>query len=815
MFLGISANAQTIVVKADIEVNNVACEKDSTDKYITLEKIEHNQYHIFQSFVTRKCHNQFVVSKQSGQFRMLVNSPNYNADTITFKVKDQTREINLGEIVLSQKMIFKELNEVTIVGNKKQFVKIDADKTTYLVKDNPLLSSGSMAEAIKKLPGVMISPTGDINFHGKSTTIYIDGVPCSLSGQDLNNYIQSLPATTIDKIELITNPGASYEANTNGGIINIITRTSSFKNFSGTLDFDYGINECNKNSYIPSIMLNGNVKAINWQLQTGYGKQERNTSDFVNRAYTSFSPAVLFFQNNVSDINDRNFYFRPMVNFRLNKTSHLIINYNLDNTNNEATVFSNSYTQNLAQPIIYTNSYKNTNNNSNNEFVAKYKTDLDTSGKSLQITGYYLLYNKQAMSKSTQEQADSTLYSINNMHLKINNFYLKYDFELPFESLKFQLNTGGKLSTFTANDLGKYHLNDSVSTIFDNPEYTTQLNFNYQETDLALYAELQKQLGKLHATAGLRMENIHYRSKVLENDTIIKASITNIFPTVHLLYKLTPDVNLVSGYTRKISMPFYTQLDPNNNSYFDRYMTSSGNQYLKPTFYNNYTCEITAFDYFEMGAIYSQCKNINISTYTTSDQSLITNQTFLNYKGMRKFDVYASFPVPLNFVTQGKSFFKQPMNLDKMSYLFFDVEWHHQKIQDFPYVGDFKPYWIVDCSLQLLLPYKFKLFADYTFISKGTALIHQLDEPMQSFMVDLSRKFFKEKLGITLEAIAPSVDNLSDPTANLNTHYTNTYDSRFFRIKLTYNFGTYKNKEETEIKTEKKPIGDSSNHAIN
>ncbi|MBB3187401.1 outer membrane beta-barrel family protein [Microbacter margulisiae] len=809
----IPIQAQNLMVKVDIEAYKIPHSKDSVIKHITFEKFIRHQYKTYLSYTTTQCNNQFILPKDSGQFRMLVNSQNYNEDTLSFSVDVHTQIVNLGKIVLLQKLMLKELNEVTIVGDKKQFVKIDADKTTYLVKENPLLASGTMEEAIRKLPGVMLTPTGSINLHGKDAMIYIDEVPCTLSGQDLINYIQSLPATTIDKIELITNPGASFEANANGAVINIITRTTHFKHFSGTLDFTYGINQFHKSTYMPSLMLNGNNRNMNWQVQTGYDHLERNTSDFINRTFTSFTPEIYFFQHNQSDIPEHNFYFRPMLNFKINKTSHLILNYNLNRTNTTPSIFSNSYSRNVMPAIAYTNTYRNDTKNRNDEFVAKYKTLLDTSGKSLQITGYYLLFNKQAVGKSIQDQIDSTLYSINDIHLRIHNFYLKYDFELPFDRLKFQLNSGGKVSTFQANDLGQYNLGNHNVTVFNYPAYTSQLNFHYQETNLAFYAEGQKKWGNLQASAGLRMEEIHYTSS-LPDDTILKNTTTKLFPSIHLLYKLSPAVNLVASYTRKIAMPFYAQLDPNNNSYFDSYNTASGNPFLQPTLYDNYACDLTAFDYFEIGAIYAHIHNVNILTYTTDPNSLVTRQTYLSYRHMQKFDIYTSFPVPFNILAQGMDIFTHPLNLDKMSYLFFDVEWHNQKIQDYPYIVNFKPYWIVDCSLQLLLPYKLKLFADYTYISTGISQIYQLEKPTQSFTIDLSRKFFKDNLGITLEATAPPVDHLLNPTANLNTKYTSSYDAKSLRIMLTYHFGSYRNKEEMEIKTEKKFIGNQIMPAI-
>ena len=105
------------------------------------------------------------------------------------------------------------LDEVKVYGNKKQFMKVEAGKTIVSVKDNPMLSSGNAMEAVKKMPGIISSPTGSLILNGKSVTIFIDGAPSTLTGNDLQNYLSSLPANAIEKVELIYNPGASFDAN--------------------------------------------------------------------------------------------------------------------------------------------------------------------------------------------------------------------------------------------------------------------------------------------------------------------------------------------------------------------------------------------------------------------------------------------------------------------------------------------------------------------------------------------------------------------------------------------------------------------------
>ena len=800
------ANSQTLLIKAHIEIAGNSCENDSTTRRIEFRKSEQGQFLPVKTFISTKCQNEFVLPLDSGTFKMIVNSFNCVEQYLIFKVENGQKEITLENTVLFKHEKAISLNEVTVVGNKKEFIKVDADKTTYLVKENPALSSGSMSDAIRKIPGVIVSPTGNLNLNGKDVAIYIDGTPSNLSGQDLKNYIQSLPANAVEKIELIENPGAAYEANTNGGVINIITRSDTFKSFSGTLNLNYGTS--NNNKYSPSIMLNGRKKTINWQLQTGYNSQEVTDYNTVDRTFTSFTPNVLFNQDGTGKELNNNFYFRPMVNFRINETSNLIVNYNLNIAGNRLITPATVRTDSLTPAINYTNLYSNQNNNDNHELVMKYKTRLDTLGKTLQVTGYYSIYDKNAQGKSLLNQNSTNLYSINNLNLNLTNFYLKYDFELPFKN--FQLNTGGKFNRVNAGDVGKYNLNNASSSIFNTPVYLNQLDFTYNETNLALYAEFKKNFGKLHATAGVRMEDLIFNSSAktdAQKDTIIEGQLPVIYPTFNLLYQFNTNLNMSARYSRKVAMPPYSQLDPNNNGYFDQYSNSVGNQSLKPNFYDNYSFKLSAFNYVNLGANYSYTKNVSLMTLTTEPQSLVSTQTFTNYGNIRNYNVSLGLPVPFDLITKGKEFFKQTMDINKMSFLYLYVAYNRQLIQGYPYSnGGPNPFWVFVLNSQIVLPLELRLNLQYFFLTKGTYQIYQVDQPVQYWLVDLTRKFLKNNLELTVEATEDVKQQISFQTPNVSTNFSNLNDGLTFWFKLTYHFGEFKSKEETQIEIEKKQV---------
>jgi len=805
-FLSCLGFSQTIHIKVSIELENLSCDNREVSKLITFEKFDNNKYQELLSINSNICKNEYDFPKTIGLFRVLINANNYKEKEVVFSIKKETTDINLGKVLLEINNST-TLKEVTIAGYKKQFIKVEADKTIYLVKDNPILSTGMIADAVKKLPGVLVSPSGNLAMNGKETAVYIDGNPSNLTGQDLMSFIQSLPANTVEKVELIANPGSAFEANTSGGIINIITYGKSLEGLSGTVNLHYGFNGNNKPS--PSVILNGRMKNINWQLQTGYNYQEGDSQTITDKTFTSFTPEVQFLQNSSSENVNKNFYLRPMINFKLSKNSNLILNYNLNTANNKISTISLSETNGVLPAVFLSNNYDFYSKNNNQEFIAKFKTNLDTLGKKLQITTYSSLFNRSNSSTSIQNENSTKTYGINNIDLKLNNFYLKYDVELPFKKYDFNVNTGGKFTVLSSNSIGQYNLNNSSSTIINNPVYLNQLDFDYDERSFALYLEIKKKIAKLNITAGLRMEDLSYKSHIIEANTGQNNHINNLFPTIHLLYELIDNVNIVTSYTRKISLPSYNQLDPNNSGYFDQFNSNIGNPYLKPNFYDNFSLKITAYNWLQLGNDYSYSKNVNLMSFYTPKESLNTVQSYRTYDAIKYYSAYVSIPIPFGLINEGMSFFNQPLDLDKMSGLLLYASYNNHKVDNYTYLSGQKPFWQFYIQSQIIMAYKFKLSIDYGFMTKGTYEVYQIEEPIKMLNINVTRRFLKNKLEASIHALdvfkSFKINGLI-PSSNLNINYFNTYDSRVLWFKLTYNFGKLKNKEETEINSEKKQV---------
>ncbi|MFM2214207.1 MAG: hypothetical protein RL427_1470 [Bacteroidota bacterium] len=689
-----------------------------------------------------------------------------------------------------------ELKEVTVYGNKKQYLKVESDKTTISVRDNAMLNSGSSLEAVKKIPGVITSPTGSITLNSRGVTIYIDGAPSTLNGADLQNYLATLPANAIEKVELIYNPGASYDANASGSIINIVTSSKRKKGINASFNINYNFNKYQKPS--PQLLLNGKVEDLSWQTMLGYNYIDGENKTKNDQIFTSFTPNEQLLQKNLSLTTNRNFYFRLGTNYKLNEKSNLLFNYNMNAANDR---FANE-SSTTGTGIDFTNTSLSKNKNNNHELSLQYKTKLDTLGRTLDITGFSNFFDKKPITTSLGSSNGDASYYNGDVNFKLANHYLKYDFSFPFNKVDFSLNTGGKYNFIKVDDLGIYNLNSATNSVTD---------FNYKETNLAFYVEARKKIKKFNFTAGIRYEDYKVDRTAIQNATTTKVNFknSNFFPNVSALYEFNENMNIAASYSKKIQQADYNTLDPNNFSNFDQYNTSNGNPFLDPTFFDNFELKLTAFQFVQVGGNYTIAKDNNRFVFNANPGELVSNQTFQQFDKIKTLSFFASFPLPLDYFLKGKEEFQKRMNnMDKMNYIYFNVNYIKSTTEGYTFSFDNKPIVNYSAQAQFILPWEIKNTMTYFILPKGTWEIYQIEKPIQQFDISFNRDFLNKNLKIGLHCFdvfnANEVNALVSST-NLQTKFYQKQDSRTFRISLTYNFGNLGlKKDNTDIEVEKK-----------
>ena len=685
------------------------------------------------------------------------------------------------------------LDEVKVYGNKKQFMKVEAGKTIVSVKDNPMLSSGNAMEAVKKMPGIISSPTGSLILNGKSVTIFIDGAPSTLTGNDLQNYLSSLPANAIEKVELIYNPGASFDANASGSVINIVTSSKRLKGINATANINYNFNKYQKPS--PQILLNGKEKSFSWQTMLGYNYIDSEEKSINTQNFTFFNPNKNLKQENFKQDTDRNLYFRVGTNFKLSQKSNLLFNYNGNFANNRSQ-YNSKITGDVSD---YFSSGTEKSKNNNHELSLQYKTKLDTLGKTLDVISFTNFFDKNPNNISN---ATGNTFNNSAIDFKLLNYYFKYDFVFPFKK-DFAINTGGKVNNLDIKNNGTYFASSPIAN---------QIKFDYSENNLAFYVEATKKIKKFSFTAGLRFEDFKTIRKATTITNEIKFNNTNFFPNLSALYEIAPQVKVNSSYSKKIQQPSYSNIDPNNGSNFNLYSESTGNINLKPTFYDNFDFSISALDFINLGVNYTVGKDDNRFIFNANDGEFKSNSTTQAFDKIKTFSAYFSFPIPLDYIFKGKEEFKNRMNdMSKLNYIYCNINYVKSTIDGFVLPFGNKGITNYNFQAQIILPWKVTSTTSYFILPKGTWEIYGIDKPIQQFDVTLNRDFLSKKLKVSLHCF--DVFNANEINANvagnnLNTYFYQKRDSRTFRISLTYNFGNLKlDTENTKIKVDKANSG--------
>jgi len=797
------AQKQT-VLKGNILVGSSKCEEKFNLNYKII-KVESEQLQVADSMFLDSCRFLLPIQMEPGNYQLVLHVKGYYSETLPFSVSlnDSLNEIQFPNSTLVREREVTNLNDVTVTGIKRSLIRLEANKVFIQVKDNDLLTISSVYDALRKLPGTFITPGGEINYKGKGVTIYLDGLPSNLAGTNLINFLKGFPASSVERFEIIPNPGASYDADLQGAIIDVVTRGVAVKWVSGSLNLNYGKNQNDKLS--PSLVLNAKRKKSNWQLLVGTGSVGSTQTETMKLGFLSFAPIIHV--NNTIEAQDQtmNTYVKPSVSIKVSKKSLLMLNYNLYSNATDLTLKSKRFSQSSSD--FYTNDANNRSVNTSQEFIAKYRINLDTLNKTVELTGYTSIFNGTTTMKATQNDNSSVSFSKYNFTGNSMISYVKFDVKLPLPWANFTL--GSKFNREINSNLGKYAPFRKENTVFETNSYDSALDFNYEEKNVAGYVEIQKKINKFDLGVGLRAENYNLdRTSSLFTSSIV-SNYFNLFPNASLTYFISPVMNLSAAYSKKINVPAASLFDPNNSNYYDKYITSKGNIQLKPTIYDNFNVSFTAFDYFSLSADYTLSNNPSITTLSAEKGEKSFTNSPQNYSEQSYLNLNMGLPVPLGIFTQGLNFFNQQLNPDELNYFYFNIGYNRIFLKNYTYPTTYEPFWSYSLLSHFVLPYKFSLNINYSYVALGYYQIFRLTAPIHGAEIVLSKDFFNKQLTASLSVSDPINTNQTSIqliSSNLDFSQVSKNDTRVVWLNLSYNFGKHQHmmNEKTIIETDKK-----------
>ena len=503
--------------------------------------------------------------------------------------------LNTGNAVMTIKDIslFQQKNtlqNVTVVAQNK-LIENKIDKMVFNAEKDITSQSGVAADVLKKIPQVSVDVDGNVQLAGSSGVRFlINGKPSTAFGSSIADVLQSIPASQIKSVEVITNPGAKYDAAGLGGIINIILKTSNAKGYNGNLSLTAGTRMENGSFNLNARNNNFGVNAF-----VSGNKRLNAITPFSSDRLTNDGTATNLLHQQGEGIFERHgvqtgFGF----DWTYKKLNSITGSLSYNNFGNSGSANNNQLLQldkgSNIPPIL---SVIHTNNNfafKNMDASLNYKRTFAKEDQELELSINSSFGNNK--NKSANEQLllpqDSLFYgSKSNNPGKTKQLEINLDYTQPFKK-DVKLGVGSKAIFYNINstsDVLSYQPN--LQNYQPNPSLANNLNYNQKV--YAVYAELSFPVGKwLQAKVGERYERTEINSFYSNAQQQIKVPGYNtIVPSIFLSKKIGDDATIKLSYSKRIERPDYGDLNPFVNTN-DPKNLSAGNSFLIPEIGHRY-----------------------------------------------------------------------------------------------------------------------------------------------------------------------------------------------------------------------------------
>ena len=546
---------------------------------------------------------------------------------------------------------------------KKPFIERKIDRTVINV-DASITNAGTTAlEVLEKAPGVTVDKDGNISLKGKQgVMIMMDGKPAYLSGQELANLLKNMPSSSIDQIEIMTNPSAKYDASGNSGVINIKTKKNKMKGLNGSLSagitqskFTRTNNSLNLNYRTGKINLFGNYGYSYWR---GYNKLVL-TRKFRNSSTKELE--TIFDQVSLMNHNSTYQNVKVGMDFYANKKTTLGVVFSGylnpgGNTGDNTTLLKDADNQ-VDSIVTAISSQKRKSNNFSANFNLRH--EFDTTGKEFTVDVDYLTYyqnSNQLFDNSylnpDYSQLRAATQLLGTLPATVNIYSAKTDFVFPLKKSA-KLEAGLKSSYVTTDNDALYQNKTSTGYVTDEGKTN---HFIYKENINAAYLNYNRQIKKWGLQLGLRAENTNAEGHQEGNSTRPDSSFTknyvNLFPTAYLSFDANKKNTFSLNYGRRIDRPAYQDLNP-FYYFLDEYTYEVGNTLLQPQFTDNIELSHTYNGFLTTTINYSKTNDAisDVLKQITSERKTFQTKDNIASKTNYGLAVSANFPVTKFFST--------------------------------------------------------------------------------------------------------------------------------------------------------------------
>lgn len=659
---------------------------------------------------------------------------------------------------------------------KKSLVRQEADRIVYDLKADPDSKGSSVLDMMRKVPFVSLDAEQNILLKGNAGfKIFINGKPSGMMEQNAKEVLRSMPASTIEKIEVITNPPAKYDAEGFAGIINIVTNKTVGEGYNGTLNFNQSYPTGG-----PGVGSSFNFKAGKLIIATTAGGSLSRTPETQNSVTrNTFNNPTSLYQNGNRRSNGKTGYLGTELSYEFNKFQLLSAQFNISGNSNDEFNQQQSSLNNaggVIQGYRLQNDYKRWGNGLDVSLNYQYTFHSKTT-KLLNLGYRYTDYGNQNNNTLTLSQrVNYTAPDFLQENIAgTNEHTFQADYSAGTKKLGFE--TGVKAILRNNNSDYRY--------ISSN---TTGNKFNISQDVISAYSSLSFNVKKWDFKAGLRAEETLVGGDISNN-------YLNVVPSFAASVQLDAVNSLNFGFSQRLRRPGINRLNP----FVDRSNPNyefQGNPNLNPSTINNFTMGYNTSGKvlsMNIGLGYFTINNIDQKIYTYNSGTGITQSTYAN---VAKGDALSA-DVNMNFTATKKLSFSFNGNLTYLNVRADAVLLKTEGLfHNFTVSGSYRPLtsWRLGANVNVIGRNPTSAaFQSITAAQVNTSLssTHELIKSKLSFTATLNNPFHKFRT-IATHTTGVDFDEISN-----NQFYLRTY-----RVSLNYNFGKLKD----AVKKTKKSI---------
>ena len=583
----------TISVSEDANQNNTLQKFATDDKGFFSAKMKPGNYFLAFQYVGKKT---------------LVQEVNIPTDK---------KEVDLGKIVVEESST--QLDELSVVA-QTPLVKVEIDKLTYNLKDDPESTTSNLLDMLRKVPLITVDADDNVQLKGGSNfKIYLNGKPSNMLASNPSQVLKSMPANSIKDVEVITDPGAKYDAEGVGGIINIITDERVDDGYVGSLGA--GVDSrggYNANGYVT---LKYGKFGFTGNLNHYVFKSPESESRFERRDF-SVEPESILKQNGLSAFDGNGNRMSGLLSYELDSLN--LFSLSLNGYQGKGTNTTNTGVNSIGRfEYDYDRISENSNDRGGMDFSADYQRSFKKKGELLTVS--YRFGSSPNNSNGVTETRNITGTPI----LRPQDYKMINHNEADGKEHTGQIDYVNPLTEMHSIEAGVKYIYRDNSSFGNNmyldtntntwlPDVSRKNDIQHDQYIASGYSSYGFKKDKFGLKAGVRAEqtnqNINFIS---QNDSVVKTDFFDIVPSLALSYQMSMTQTLRLGYNMRVYRPGIWHLNPYINN-IDPLNISYGNPNLDAEKNHNVSLNYGSF---------SQKLNINASVNYS-----ITNNSIQSYQ---------------------------------------------------------------------------------------------------------------------------------------------------------------------------------------